>query len=266
MIRKLTEQDRDSVLEYLYKDLNYNIFPIGDIETYGFNNPIQVIYGEFDSNDNYLSIFLRYRNNGIYYSHEKRFNKEYLEIFKKEKFDFFSGKSELTDLVKPYLDNFNSQREYFCKADKIYYDKEINENEIKELETEEDCAKLFDLLIQIEEFQIFRQTKEEFIKGKMSSIQMGKTLYIEKDNKIVASVSTTAETTKNAMVVAVATDPNYRNQGYSTNLLVKLMKIYIEEKNKELCLFYDNPKAGKIYLRLGFKNIGTWDLYRRKIT
>ncbi len=266
MIRKLTEQDRNSVLKYLYNDLNYNIFPIGDIETYGFNNPIQVIYGEFDSDDNYLSIFLRYRNNGIYYSHEKRFNQEYLEIFKKEKFDFFSGKSELTDLIKPYLKEYNPQREYFCKADKICYDEEINDFQIKELKTEEECAKLFDLLIKIEEFQIFRQTKEAFIKGKMASLKMGKTLYIEEDNKIVASVSTTAETTKNAMVVAVATDSDYRNKGYATSLLVKLMKIYIEEKNKELCLFYDNPNAGKIYLRLGFKNIGTWDLYRRKIS
>ncbi|XFA99637.1 GNAT family N-acetyltransferase [Candidatus Izemoplasma sp. B36] len=266
MIRKLTEQDRDFVLEYLYKDLNYNIFPIGDIETYGFNNPIQVIYGEFDNNDNYLSIFLRYRNNGIYYSHKKRFNKEFLEIFKKEKFDFFSGKSELTDLIKPYLKNFNPQREYFCKADKINYSKEINDSFIKELRNEEDCGRLYDLLFQVKEFQIFRQTKESFVKGKMASLKMGKTLYIEEDNKIVASVAVTAETTINAMVVAVATDPDYRNRGYATSLLVKLMKIYIEEKKKELCLFYDNPKAGKIYLRLGFKNIGTWDLYRRKIT
>lgn len=263
MIRKLKETDRKSVLEYLYNDPNYNIFIIGDIENYGFDNPIQVIYGELDENNNYLSVFLRYRNNGIYYSHLIRFNKEYLAIFEKERFDNFSAKSGLSDLIKPYLKAFKMQREYFCKADKITEYVKINDLEIKELKTKDDCEKLYDLLIRIEEFKIGRQSKEEFIRGKLASMKMGKTFFIEEDNKIVSTVATTAETTKSAMVVAVATDAKYRKKGYVTQLLIHLMKIYILDLKKELCLFYDNPKAGNIYLKLGFEKIGTWDLYRK---
>ena len=29
-------------------------------------------------------------------------------------------------------------------------------------------------------------------------------------------------------------------------------------EGKGLCLFYDNPKAGSVYRKLGFKEIGQW--------
>ncbi len=93
---------------------------------------------------------------------------------------------------------------------------------------------------------------------------MGVTLFIEEDGKVVSSVATTAETTKSAMVVAVATSEHARNKGYASALMVELMKEYFVKKKKELCLFYDNPSAGKIYLRLGFETIGTWDMYQKK--
>ncbi|MBZ9687115.1 hypothetical protein G9F72_012350 [Clostridium estertheticum] len=31
-----------------------------------------------------------------------------------------------------------------------------------------------------------------------------------------------------------------------------------------LCLFYDNPSAGKIYKSLGFEEIGFWSLWKGK--
>jgi len=30
------------------------------------------------------------------------------------------------------------------------------------------------------------------------------------------------------------------------------------QEGKVLCLFYDNPEAGKIYKRLGYVDIGKW--------
>ena len=32
------------------------------------------------------------------------------------------------------------------------------------------------------------------------------------------------------------------------------------KEGKSLCLFYDNPKAGSIYHRLGFENIDRWTM------
>ena len=41
----------------------------------------------------------------------------------------------------------------------------------------------------------------------------------------------------------------------------KLFKDVMDE-GKLLCLFYDNPEAGRIYKRLGFTDIGMWTMYR----
>jgi len=263
MIKKLDHKDQKRVLAYLYQESAYNIFIIGDIETFGMETEFQRVYGEVDDEDQILSIFLRYRENAVYYAHEKRFNLDYLKIFKEDPFDYFSGKTELLDLIKPYLEGFKQKHMYFCQAKHLNI-KDNHLEQIKDLKTKEEAEKLYDLLVSIDEFGYSKKDKKAFINQKTSDQKMGITLILEKDHQVVASVATTAETTKSAMVVAVATDQNYRNRGYASILMQKLMMIYFEEKKKELCLFYDNPNAGKIYHRLGFETIGTWDMYSRK--
>ena len=68
MIRKLIEEDRVKLLEHLYVEGSLNIFIIGDIEAYGFGEDFQTIYGEFDIDNNYLSVVLFYREHSIFYS------------------------------------------------------------------------------------------------------------------------------------------------------------------------------------------------------
>ncbi|MDY0277767.1 MAG: GNAT family N-acetyltransferase [Acholeplasma sp.] len=266
MIRKLNTYDQDMVLSYLYQDITFNIFIIGDIETYGMETEFQRVYGEFDDKNQLLSVFLRYHENAVYYSHRHYFNLDYLSIFQDDSFIYISGKTELMNLLKPYLVNYKQKSTYFCKAEKL---SECYESSplVHEIKTKEEASRLYDLMIQIDEFG-YREshTRERFIEQKTSDTSMGITLYIEEDDRVVASVATTAETTQNAMIVAVATHPNYRNKGYASILMKALMSIYFHEKKKSLCLFYDNPKAGAIYHRLGFVTIGTWDMYHQEKT
>lgn len=264
MIRQLTEADRRSVLDYLYRDANFNIFPIGDIEKFGFDKDFQKLWAEFDANGEYLSIFLRYRDNGVYYSHQNRFNEEYLDILKNQDINVINGKAELMDLLKPHLPDFDQKRTYFCQAKHMAVPYLEESDQIKVILTKEDCERLYYFLADIEEFNITRRSVDDFVESKIKSISMGMTLYIEDNGKIVASVATTAETSKSAMVVAVGTDKAYRKRGYASKLMLALMDHYINDKKKELCLFYDNPEAGKIYLRLGFEYVGLWDMYIRK--
>lgn len=261
MIRLLTEKDRLSVLEYLYQEPNFNIFPIGDIEAFGFNQGFQRVYGEFDSSGEYLSIFLRYRDNAIYYSHLNHFNSEYLNIFKRDKFKYLSGKKENLELLETYFVDYEKRQMYFAEAKRIPMKNISQDYEIGVLQTEEDCIKLFKLLSLITEFPTSKQEEKDFVQNKMSSMKMGTTLFIEEKGEMISTVATTAETTKSAMVVAVATRMDHRNKGLATVLMQRLMHIYFEQKNKDLCLFYDNPSAGKIYKRLGFSDIGLWLMY-----
>ena len=265
IIRLLTESDRQAVLDYLYQEPHFNIFPIVDIETFGFHNDFQRVYGEFDDDGNYVSVFLRYRKNAIYYAHEPRFNEDYLSLFKTDPFEYISCKTHLMDLIHPHLDHFERRGMYFCKAEGPFSFAEDEVNiEIGVVRTKADCEKLYDLLTTIDEFGYHYQDKATYVENRLKSLAMGLSLYIEEDGRIVSSVSTTAETTKNAMVVGVATLKEYRNRGYAAVLMKTLMRFYTEEKQKGLCLFYDNPDAGKIYLRLGFVPMGTWDMCQKQ--
>ncbi len=262
MIRKLGPSDQDSVLEYLYQEVNFNIFSIGDIEAFGMETDFQRIYGEFDDASKLISVFLRYRDNAVYTSYNLNFNVEYLKIFDNDPFKFLSGKAELVELIEPYLKDYKKQSTYFCKATHMTKAYEPNEL-IKKLTRKKDIEKLYDLLMTIDEFNYKNTEKEDYVNQKLNSKKMGITLFIEKDKKFISSVATTAETTKNAMVVGVATDEKYRHQGYASMLIEALMYEYLILKDKELCLFYDNPSAGKIYMKLGFKPIGKWNMYHK---
>lgn len=265
MIRLCKEEDREQVLNYLYDEASYNIFPIGDIEHFGFDSPFQHVYGEYDEENQIVSIFLQYREHAIYYAKDDIFNPEYVPLLEEYAINYISGKSNLMDLCKPYLPQFESKRMYFCSANTPINQEELDFSMVSELKTREDCEKIYELLVLITEFGIHKQTKEHFVDAKMHGLEMGVTVYIEVDGNIVATASTTAETTKNAMVIAVATHPDYREKGYASLLMQYLIKLYVNDHQKELCLFYNNPKAGAIYLRLGFEYIGTWDMFERVI-
>ena len=262
MIRKCHHNDRDLVLSYLRQEAAYNIFIIGDIEAFGMDSDFQRIYAEIDDSGMLCSVFLRYRENAVYYSHEARFSLAYLSVFAEDPFEYLSGKAELMELIKPHLRDFTYQKMFFCKASSIKVQASYGSN-ILRCNKEDDFAKLYDLLVTIDEFGYANKKKEDFIKQKMESRKMGITLVAEVDNHFVSTVATTAETTINAMVVGVATLMKYRNKGYASQLMQVLMTYYFEEKKKELCLFYDNPEAGKIYHRLGFETFGKWSMMKQ---
>lgn len=262
MIRLLTKHDEDALMQYLYKEIAYNIFPIGDVEAFGFDKEFQRIYGELDEEGNYLSILLRYKEHAIYYSHQARFNVKYVEIFNRDPFDFISGKASLMTLIKPYLTDFSESVMYFCEATKA---KKTQTNEaIITVDNEAALAKLYDLLKTIKEFSYYKKSKEVFIADKLDAIQMGTILAYQVNEAFVSTATTTATTTKNAMIVSVATHSDFRKSGYATKLMEALMDYYINHLNKSLCLFYDNEEAGAIYHRLGFKTLGMWHVYERK--
>ena len=83
---------------------------------------------------------------------------------------------------------------------------------------------------------------------------------VRSEGSIVANASTTAENSSSAMVMAVATHEAHKNKGYATACVHNLCQALLDE-GKEPCLFYDNPKAGSIYKRIGFEDIGFWMMY-----
>ena len=123
----------------------------------------------------------------------------------------------------------------------------------------EDVDRIIELRASIEEFFPNPNAREIFLQSLKSGT--GRTYYVEKDGKMAASASTAAENSQSAMIVGVCTHKDYRRKGLATAVMQKLFKDVMDE-GKLLCLFYDNPEAGRIYKRLGFVDIGMWTMFR----
>lgn len=48
MIKKLSAQDKEPLLSYLKEEASFNLFIIGDIENFGFEQDFQKLWGQFN--------------------------------------------------------------------------------------------------------------------------------------------------------------------------------------------------------------------------
>jgi len=263
MIRRLVEKDRKKVLNYLNQEASLNIFIIGDIENFGFDSDFQTIYGEFNDKNEYISVLLFYRINLVYYSHLNHFSEEYKVILNSHKFSYANACERLAKILYPYLNNYSYKEMYFAEAKSFKIKENISSFNFNVLQTKEEAVQLYNMLLTLDEFNTGKQSVTDFVDGKMKSLTSGITLFVEEDGLIISSAATVAETTTSAMVVAVGTRIPNRNKGLASKLVSALMEEYFNKK-KYLCLFYDNPKAGKIYQRLGFENIDKWVMMEQK--
>ncbi|MGL5755544.1 MAG: GNAT family N-acetyltransferase [Paraclostridium sp.] len=257
MILKLNDSHKEIVLNYVSKEPNINLFIIGDIEQYGFDKDFQEIWGKFDSENNLKGVLLRYSNNFIPYIENLDEDvcefKKIIKEYKGEK--FISGKDDIVEKFSDILENYEKRIMYFCELRDNK--KLLPWDESIKLAKEEDANRIHDLISTISEFSVQDSIKEIRYKIRNNNKIA---YYIEDDKKDIITISQiTAENSKSAMVVGVATRKEYREQGYMTKCLSKLCYDFLQ-KNKSLCLFYDNPKAGKVYQKIGFKEIGIWTM------
>lgn len=257
MIRKLNQLDKEKVLKYISKQPSINLFLIGDIEQFGFDKDFQELWGKFDEEDHLKGVLLRYNNNFIpYYEDMDEDLEGFKEIIKSyDKNVMISGKEELVEQFKDVIGNYTERKTYFCELnDKSHLS---NWDETVKLAIPQDANRIYEILETIEEFTIENDTEQ--IKDRLED-KSKRVYYIENDeNEIISISQTAAENSQSAMVVGVATRKGYREQGHMSKCLSRLCDDLLNE-GKTLCLFYDNPKAGKVYHRIGFKEIGIWTM------
>lgn len=263
MFRQLNQNDYEKTMEFLAQNPGLNLFQIGDIENYGFNSEIQTVWGSFNENEELTGVLLRYRDNYIPYF--KDTDESYLNfrevIQNDERANIISGEAQIVSPFKSCFERCHEREMYFCELTGARC-LETNHLNIK-LATPDDAERIFDLLLTIEEFDTLNRHSVDHVRQKLED-QSGRIYYIENEKKeVICTVQTTAENSKSAMVVSVATRKDYRRQGLMTQALSKLCQDLLSE-GKTLCLFYDNPEAGAVYHKLGFKTIGKWKMIVRQ--
>ncbi len=260
MIRRLSQNDHDLCFALLKRQPAENLFLIGDIEAFGYDQKFQKVWGEFNNKGELIAVLLRYEENFIPYAISEFNAQAFAEIMDQEAtYSMLSGLKEITEQIEPYIKKKRLKRKrqfYYAKCIELSSDTTQNIDTSTVLQgVPDDAEELVTLLRAIPEFSESKITVESKRRGLEKGVS--RSFFIKEDGKMVSTASTTAENTLSAMVVGVATLEDYKKKGYASKCMVKLCRQLLAE-NKELCLFYDNPAAGAIYKRIGFEDIGLW--------
>lgn len=258
MIRKLIQADDARVMPYLRRESSLNLFIIGDLENYGYDSEFQTLWGEFDAQGQPKAVLLRYFDSLVFYADSADFDLAgFLAIVRGlPAVRVMSGKKELMDLFAPHLQLKKARNTYFAELTSLTCPTGTGGERVRRAGLD-DLERLVELQQTIREFADIPTNMESLRKTVESG--SGRFYFVADGPNIVASASTTAENSLSAMVVGVCTHPDYRRQGLATLCTTRLCQDILAE-GKRLCLFYNNPEAGKIYKRMGFLDIGLWTM------
>ena len=262
-MKKLTEQDRQRVLDYIAREPEYNLFILGDVESFGFGHPDLELFAQ-EGEGEWACLLLRYLDNYVLYSPTGRFDRE--EVARQMNaapFNVLSGKSQVVDTMAPYFPRRQLRHTYLARLDHLpRWDQPLPPQvHISQLGPEH-APDMVGLYLQIDEFApIYRGREEQATQEiRLNLLGGGRSFGAFTGGKLAAIASTTAEAAIGAMVGGVATLPAFRRQGLASSLIARLCTYCLSGGMQFLCLFYDNPAAGRIYRRLGFEEMGRYTM------
>jgi predicted GNAT family acetyltransferase len=259
------EEDREKIMAYLRTEPEYNLFLIGDIENHGMSADFQDVMA-YEHGGRLDSVLLRYHTSYIPYSQYDDFESQpLLTALDTPNLRFLSGKKAVMDRLRPHFPDFSWKNSYLMRLETADLDSS-GENHpelpdaVMKIASADDIPRLVDFLMGIAEFS-GDGAREERISRLTKAIAPGggSRYYLYwQAGRVIASAGTAAENSISAMVIAVATAPDRRGLGLASRLVTALSRDLLSGRLQYLCLFYNNPDAGRIYRRLGFKDAGEW--------
>ncbi len=256
MIREILPSEFYSVFEFVEKDIARNYFILLGLTAR--KKVYDKIYGEY-KDDGLIAVLLR-RNSGVLQFFA-------LGDFDKEGFVNLISTLEYDALIGPksYCDQLFDRKIFTSKKDGAYISK-LDKNHIMkpfQIQSEMRDIKIRDLDKIVELYRdIFHSFSPKEVMEEKLNNNRGRGVCIEDDGEIVSVAQTDFETKNAAIIVGVGTNKDKRGKGLATECLNELCSTLLKE-GKDLYLQYDNLEAGKIYERLGFKNIDQVIHYRK---
>ena len=255
MIRKLLPADESELLAVLRRDRHNNLFLLGNLHSMGWDDPDLEYTGMYDGK-RLVGVLMRFRANwalcdagGSDFAAMARLIEAYPTSARA-----ITGEnglvSHLWDHIRRY-EIYADHPSYYCALETLI---PLSGVRPARRATEADMAGLVALYAEAGEMARDKA-------GVRRVLAQGRFFVVEDGGQIVAAALTSSEAPDMAMIGGVFTPPHLRNRGYATACMVGLCRELLNE-GIEPCLFYDNPRAGSIYRRLGFHDIGMWRLLR----
>ena len=257
MIRKISENEKDELMNQLKQDPSRTMFIYGDIQQNGLDTEYQEVW--LDDHEGKIGlVLLRYHNNLVFYVFDRVYDYDgFKRLLDDPRISVMSGiKAQIDTLPQSLFESFEFRTMYFCECKAL---KEENASTNVQKAKAKDVHYISESFDSIVEFSDYNTSLEERSKRMRDKIEMHKSraYIIYEDGKVVAHANTAVETDVSVMIGSVFTLLEYRNKGLASQVVYALTKACLSE-GKLPCLFYDNPKAGSIYHRLGYETFDFW--------
>ena len=262
-MKTCTQRDKEAVLRYISGEPVMNLFIYGDIENFGVASPEVNVYVNERPDGGWDSLLLRYFDFYILYSRTEDFDAHAVGAFLRTRtVECLGGKTVLLARMTPWFPDAVLRPTCLCRCDakSLAPAPALGPNSEVRALTVQDVPAAVEFYGGIEEFEKSYRGREEKARREMETNLraggMAQGVFCE--GRLVAAAETSAANSRSAMVVSVATHAGFRGHGYATAALLQLCRASFEEGRAFLCLFYDNPAAGRIYRKAGFCEVGSY--------
>ncbi|MBY6036909.1 GNAT family N-acetyltransferase [Fictibacillus nanhaiensis] len=259
MLKKLSFDDKDNLYNLLKQKPSENLFILWGIEAFGFNSDLQSVWGDYNESNELRGILYKYKDKYAPFGIGDFDIEGFVSIISKDtNANILVGIESITEKVKPYLFNpVKNSRSYLYAELKSTHSINLKKNTEVSLATETDVNKIVELYKKVPEFEGDNHNPDVIAQNITKG--WSRNYVIENGGEYVSSASTVCENSLSAMISAVCTLTSYKKKRYATKCLENLIHD-LQIEGKTLCLFYDNAEAGRIYKRLGFKDIEKWSV------
>lgn len=114
MILKLDECYHNQIIEYLRKEEDFNLFVIGDIERYGYDNQFFNIWGDLNTVGDINGLLIQYFDLLTLYSYDNSDLTCFIDHISNLPFSNINGKIETLKYIEPYINYDRKRIVNFC--------------------------------------------------------------------------------------------------------------------------------------------------------
>ncbi len=266
-ITSLTAKDAGAVAQCLDDDRGAALFIASNLLSYGYAHEQIHFWGQWEEPSHTLTALMMVTgSSGCVYGAPGVGIRPLLEIALLQNPTFVMGRADLVTQAVPLagqrIDRI--ERHYFAElpGHRFHPSKQRTAAVVRRA-TRNDINALVDLYYHTDGFE--QLTAPQLRRVLTHRITHFRTYLAQESQQAAAAASTSAETASAAMIGGVWTAPWARNRGYAQAVVGLLCAELLRERRRPYLFYLEgNAPAARVYTRLGFRVIGSWNVIHLK--